>query len=107
MRLLDRLRDLLGLDDTPRVRMFCPDGPSHRDDDGEPVLVGTEDSEPAFRGDYDDRIAFYECECGAFHGYLWGPPAPIYVGDASPERVAEHSLLSGGERVSKGRRRGT
>jgi len=90
-------------EDSPNVRLFCPDGPSPLDGDEEdPVLVGTEDSEPAFR---DDPVAYYECECGEYHGFLWGPPAPVYVGDADAEQIAEHSLLSGGERVSKGRRR--
>lgn len=89
-------------EDSPNVRLFCPDGPSTLDGDEDPVLVGTEDSEPAFR---DDEVAYYECECGEYHGFLWGPPAPVYVADASEEQVAEHSLLSGGERVSKGRRR--
>jgi len=67
-------------DPSPNVRLFCPDGPSPLDgDDADPVLVGTEDSEPAFR---DDEVAYYECECGTYHGFLWGPPAPVYVGDA-------------------------
>lgn len=89
MRLLDALRDLLGLTSSPNVRLFCPDGPSLLDGDEEdPVLVGTEDAEPAFR---DDGVAYYECECGEYHGFLWGPPAPVYVGDARSEQVRYHS----------------
>lgn len=103
MSFLSLLRELLGLTSSPNVRLYCP----HADDyDGpNPVLVGTEETDPAFRGD-DDRVAYYECECREYHGFLWGPPAPVYVGDADAGQIAEHSLLSGGERVAKGRQRG-
>lgn len=79
MRLLDALRDLLGLDDgpPPYVELSCPETGR---------TIATEDSTPEWEDDEDHAIARYDCpDCPSTHRFLWGPPAPIRlydVGDA-------------------------
>lgn len=76
---LNRL--LGGSNADPSVALYCPlsDGMDEGD------RIATEGVEPD-AWEQEDRIAVYECPvCGNRHRFLWGPPAPLYLGDA-PDR---------------------
>lgn len=74
MGFLSRLRWLLfGTGRTAFVRMSCPDTGR---------TIATEDTIPARWREDDERIAVYRCpDCDEGHAFLWGPPAPIPVGN--------------------------
>lgn len=78
-RLKSWIRTRLGrpkLGTTHSVELRCPETDE---------CFATEKTEPvAIERDVEGGtgIYTYECdECGARHRFLWGPPAPIYVGD--------------------------
>jgi len=82
MSLPDYLNRLLGgTDSDPSVALYCP----LRDGMNEETRIATETTEPD-EWIEEDHIAVYECPvCGSRHKFLWGPPAPLYLGDCQKE----------------------
>lgn len=69
------LKRLLGrTEEEPAVSLFCP----YREDF---IPIASEETEPVWEQE-GESIYGYQCEvCGRTHCWMWGPPAPIYVGD--------------------------
>jgi hypothetical protein len=87
VKLLDRLNRLLGGSNAdPTVALYCP----LQDGTDEETRIATEETEPdAWL--QEDRIAVYSSPvCEKRHRFLWGPPAPLYLGDC-PNGVEEGS----------------
>jgi len=65
------------------VQLSCP----HAEE-----VIATENTVPDHEEMTNDgKIAGYDCdECGEHHRWLWGPPAPIYLGEhADDVRIPE------------------
>lgn len=78
---LDRLLGGHGTGDDANVRVYCP----LQDEQTEETRIASEGTEPD-AWVQEDRIAVYECPvCGRRHRFLWGPPAPLYLGDSTGE----------------------
>lgn len=56
--------------------------------------LATERTEPDEYND-DTGEAVYSCRCGRRHRFLWGPPAPLYLGDAPPFRSVPRAAGGG------------
>lgn len=73
----DWLRGLVGLEPKHYVSLHCPET-------GE--QVATEHTTPYDTVEFPEdghTSAAYPCtHCGGTHVFLWGPPAPVYVGEA-------------------------
>lgn len=81
MTIYEYLNRLLGgANSDPSVELYCP---LRGDEEQEPIA--TEETEPD-EWLQEDRVAVYECPvCGSRHKFLWGPPAPLYLGDTYGE----------------------
>lgn len=80
---IDRLLGGSGNEEDANVQIYCPttDG-----DDRE--IIATEETEPV-EWVQDDAVAVYDCPvCGRRHRFLWGPPAPLYLGDSTRDEDA-------------------
>lgn len=86
MTLRDRVNRLLGGSNAdPNVALYCPLREGRTDE----TRIATEETEPDEWVE-EDRIAVYECGvCGSRHKFLWGPPAPLYLGDCPEEGDGE------------------
>lgn len=72
-----RIRDAFSADSDPHVALYCPRV------DGE-VAMATERDDPLYWTGPNDDVAVYDYDvCGGRHGFLWGPPAPLHVPDAT------------------------
>lgn len=84
MNLLDRLDVLLGGNSggETNVALYCP----LREEKDAGTRIATEETEPDAWID-EGRVALYECPvCGNRHRFLWGTPAPLYLGDEQGEQ---------------------